>query len=211
MTPFAASASTVPPADSRDITLGILAGGRATRLGGADKAWLRRGDGAQVEWLVARYRDEVGEVLISANREPERYTRRGWRVVRDAKPDLGPIGGLAMFAAQCRTSWLLTLPVDVLQPPSDLLARLHAGANGQGACAVDDDGLQPLVCLWRVEALRAALADAAARGIRAVHETVASAALAPVTFAGLRFGNLNTPADLSAAGITIAPGVGSDG
>jgi len=25
------------------ITLGILAGGRATRLGGADKAWLRRG------------------------------------------------------------------------------------------------------------------------------------------------------------------------
>lgn len=191
----------MPTPGPDDITLGILAGGRATRLGGADKAWLQRDGMAQIEWLVARYRGRVTEVLVGANRAPERYVRAGWRVVPDRRPGLGPVGGLDAVAEACRTGWLLTLPVDLDVPPPDLPERLRSATNGQGACALDDDGLQPLVCLWRVPALREALADALARERHAVHPIVASAALAHVRFAGLRFGNLNTPEDLVAAGI----------
>ena len=66
--------------------------------------------------------------------------------------------------------------------------------------ATDDDGLQPLLALYRVEALRAALADALAAGDYAVQAMQARLALPRAGFAGLRFGNLNTPDDLRRAG-----------
>src|SRR5690606_30658243 len=54
-------------------TLGLLAGGRATRLGGADKAWLVKDGVPQVLRLARRVRDEVDAVLVSANRDHGRY------------------------------------------------------------------------------------------------------------------------------------------
>ena len=58
--------------------------------------------------------------------------------------------------------------------------------------------------LRQAEALRAALAAALADGEYSVRALQASLALPVVTFDGLRFGNLNTPADLLAAGCTTA-------
>ena len=54
-----------------DITFGILAGGRATRLGGRDKAWLERDGVAQVLRLIQRFGAGTGAVLVSANRAHE--------------------------------------------------------------------------------------------------------------------------------------------
>ena len=50
------------------ITLGVLAGGRGTRLGGCEKAFIVRNGLTQVERLAQRFTREVGLVLISANR-----------------------------------------------------------------------------------------------------------------------------------------------
>ena len=66
--------------------------------------------------------------------------------------------------------------------------------------ARDDDGLQPLVALYRLDALRAALASALADGEYSVRAMQSALALPVVAFAGLRFGNINTPDDLAAAG-----------
>ena len=74
-------------------------------------------------------------------------------------PGLGPLGGLEALARACRTPWLLTLPVDVVDA-NDCLPRTLASAGGDGAVARDADGLQPLVALYRVAALRAAVAAA---------------------------------------------------
>ena len=68
--------------------------------------------------------------------------------------------------------------------------------------ADDGDGLQPLVALYRVEALREAVAAAIAARDFSVQAMQQRMALARVRFAGLRFGNLNTPDDLAAAGCT---------
>jgi len=184
-----------------DITLGLLAGGRATRLGGLDKAWLTRGGMSQVERWRRRFSAETATVLVSANREPERYERIGLRAVPDrTSADLGPLAGLDALAAACGTSWLLTLPVDLVGVNDCLVPGLSAAADPYGAYAVDDDGPQPLVALWPTAPLR----DATVRAIQArdlaIHSLQRHLRMAAVRMDGVRFGNLNTPHDLAIAG-----------
>lgn len=189
------------PAPHDAITLGILAGGRATRLGGRDKAWLERAGKPLVLALARRLAPEVDATLVSANRNAEHYLSHGLRPVPDRITGIGPLGGIEALAAASRTPWLLTVPVDVVDVNDCLLRSLRA-AGPHGAWAEDDDGPQPLVALWPVGMLRTAVAKAAASGDFAVHALQARMGMAPVRLAGLRFGNLNTPGDLAAAGIT---------
>lgn len=188
----------IPPSD---ITLGILAGGRATRLGGIDKAWLQRDGLPQVLRLARRFAADVAATLVSANQNFERYAEHDLAVVADRLTGIGPLAGLEALAHACRTQWLLTLPVDLIGVNECLLQTLLAGASDTGAFAEDDDGPQPLVALWRVEALREAIDKAVATGELAVHDLHARLDTARLRFDGVRFGNLNTSADLAAAGM----------
>ena len=187
-----------------DITLGLIAGGAGSRLGGADKAWLQRGGVPQVLRLAKRLSGETTSVLVSANRGLARYAEVGLIAIPDRHAGIGPIAGLDALANACATPWLLTVPVDLVDV-NDCLLRSLAAAGGEGAFAIDDDGLQPLVALWRVDALREAVSPALAANEIAVHALQARIGMAGVRFAGFRFGNLNTPGDLDAAGIE-APG-----
>ncbi len=183
------------------ITLGLLAGGKASRLGGIDKAWLERDGVPQVLRWQRRFPGEVAATLVSANRDPDRYATHALIAVPDRIPDAGPLGGLDALAAACETPWLFTLPVDLVGTNDCLLRTLVAMRGDDGACAVDDDGMQPLVALWRRDALRTACTEAFAAGASAVHALQATLKMSPVVFSGFRFGNLNTPADLDVAGI----------
>lgn len=189
--------------DRSQVTLGILAGGQASRLGGRDKAWLQRGGIAQVVRLAAHFNGGCGAVLVSANSNPERYTEHGLSVLSDRVSGIGPLAGLQALSVACMTPWLLTVPVDVIGT-NECLLRTLANAGEAGAVAQDDDGLQPLVALYRVELLRAAIGAAVAAGEHAVQAMQARLGMPWVRFAGLRFGNLNTPEDLRAAGIDDA-------
>lgn len=184
-----------------DITLGLLAGGRATRLGGIDKAWLRRDGVAQVQRWQRRFAAETGAILVSANRDLARYAAQGIATVADRSADAGPLGGLEALAQACASDWLLTVPVDLVGVNECLLPSLLAARGENGACAEDDDGPQPLVALWRVQPLRDAAAAALAAQELAVHALQSRLGMACVRFAGVRYGNLNTPNDLAAAGV----------
>ncbi|MBC7988396.1 MAG: NTP transferase domain-containing protein [Luteimonas sp.] len=184
------------------ITLGILAGGRATRLGGIDKAWLERDGIPQVVAVVQALASRVDAVIISANRNAERYLSHGLRAIHDRVEDVGPIAGLDTLLNACRSDWLLTLPVDATNFPTDLVERLIA-AGPVGAYVLDDDGPQPLAALWPVEATRAMVATALAKKDLAIHALQSRLAMPGVRFEGVRFGNLNMPGDLEAAGIVL--------
>ena len=93
-----------------DISLGLIAGGRASRLGGIDKAWLTRGGVPQVLRWTHRFPGEHGPVLVSANRDRQRYAAHGMAVLGDRHPDLGPIGGIVALAQACSTPWPLAPP-----------------------------------------------------------------------------------------------------
>lgn len=184
-----------------NITLGILAGGRASRLGGLDKAWLQREGLPQVVRWRDRFATEVLAILVSANRDLPRYQAAGLHAVADTLTgDIGPLAGIAALAAACKTTWLLTIPVDLVDVDDGLLRSLAATSEAGGAYACDDDGAQPLVALWRAEAIGPAVLAAIDSGDVAVHALQHRLGMAAVDFPGGRFGNLNTPGDLDAAG-----------
>jgi molybdopterin-guanine dinucleotide biosynthesis protein A len=198
-----------------DVTLGVLAGGQGSRLGGIDKAWIMRDGVSQVARLVRRFEGEVDAVLVSANRDLPCYETIGLRAIPDRIAHLGPLGGLDALAAACTTPWLLTLPVDLVFVNDCLLPTL-ASAGGQGASIEDDDGPQPLVALWRVDALRTSLSFLRNQGFRqtkvcpstdpadlSVQSLQQSLQMPRIRLRGVRLGNLNTPADLAAVHATI--------
>ena len=185
------------------VTLGLLAGGRATRLGGIDKAWLLRDGMPQVQRWQRRFGGEVDAILASGNGDAAPYAALGIAVVADRVRDAGPLAGLDALARACATRWLLTLPVDLVGVNECLLPSLHSAAGDTGSMARDDDGPQPLVALWRVDRLRDAAAAALAEGALAIHALQARLGMHEVRFAGVRYGNLNTPADLQAAGVLV--------
>lgn len=189
----------MPTPSDATVTLGILAGGLATRLGGRDKAWLRHGGVPQVVRIARRFAD-VPRVLVSANTAPAGYARHGLEAVPDNFAGVGPLGGLESLARTCDSEWLLTLPVDMVGFNECLLPTLRAEAGNDGAWAEDDDGPQPLVALWRVAALREGTAIALAADDLSVQGLQARLDMARVRFAGVRFGNLNSFDDLRAAG-----------
>ena len=183
------------------LTLGVLAGGRGSRLGGCDKAWIVRDGIAQIERIARRFESEVARVLVSANRDAARFEALGFDVVSDRVPDLGPLGGLDALANACTTPWLLTVPVDLVFVNECLLPTL-ASAGGQGASVEDDDGPQPLVALWQVEALRSSF-PRRREGDLSVQSLQTALDMPRIRLNGVRFGNLNTFDDLAAVGATI--------
>ena len=115
------------------ITLGILAGGRATRLGGIDKAWIERDGVPQVLRIAKRFAPAVDGVLVSTNRDPSRHAEHGLLPIPDNRADAGPIGGLEALANACSTEWLLTIPVDLVGVNECLLPSLQSASVGNGA------------------------------------------------------------------------------
>lgn len=188
-----------PVADG--VTLGLLAGGRASRLGGRDKAWLERDGQPQVMRLQQAFAPRVARVLVSANAALDRYAVHGLDTVQDRVPDAGPLSGLDALLAAATTPWLLTLPVDLVQADPRLLPMLVWMAGDAGAYAIDDDGVQPLVAVWRVARARPAIDGALAQGDYAVRGLQQALGMQGVRLDGVRFGNLNTPDDLIDAGI----------
>ena len=198
---------TVSSLSPADITLGLIAGGRGERLGGVAKAWLSRDGVPQVVRWRDRFTGEVGAVLVSSNQPDARFAALGFATVPDAPAALGqgPMAGLAALADACATPWLFTVPVDLVQCNDCLLRTLVALRGDIGAMARDVDGLQPLVALWRRDALRVLAGEALARGEGAVHRLAEQRALPVVSFPGVRFGNLNTFDDLRASGVAPEP------
>jgi molybdopterin-guanine dinucleotide biosynthesis protein A len=187
------------------ITLGILAGGRATRLHGADKAGLRYDGCGLLERTLAALHSPGDAACLLSHRDPVGFDdptacAHGLQLVADLRAGQpGPLAGLEALLAAARTPWLLTAPVDLRDIPVDLGDRLRACASASSqphaAVVADADGLQPLVALWPVAsslaAVRAAL-DAGRLAVRALFDGLPHQR---VDIAPHRLGNLNTPAD----------------
>lgn len=123
-------------------TLGILAGGRGSRLAGRDKGLLAIHGEPLVGALVATSGDTFAQVIISCNRSPWFYSHYGERIVGDLHRNPGPVGGVMALVAACETPALLILPCDLNIVASDVLQRLEPDAQRHGAAyLVDQEGL----------------------------------------------------------------------
>lgn len=184
---------------------GILAGGQGRRMGGRDKGLLSFRGQMLFEHVLARLGPQVAGVLISANRNQERYAAAGWPVLSDAEcAGSGPLAGIATLLAACPAPWLLTVPVDAPLLPVDLRARLWAAQRQSHARVVvahDGEHAQPLFALYRATLAERA-ACALAEGEYAVWRFQQAEAAVIVDFSDRPgvFANLNCPDDLAPGG-----------
>ena len=131
----------------------VLAGGLGRRMGGVDKGLQPLRGKPMVEWAVERFAPQVDELLINANQNLEVYGTLGSRVIPDEIGGFaGPLAGLHRGLSEARHELVATVPCDSPFLPHDLVSRLRAGLESEGAeLAVAITGSQPhpVFCLCR--------------------------------------------------------------
>lgn len=191
------------------LTLLILAGGQASRMGGRDKGLLDCAGRPLIEHVLIKARPLADSILISANRNLERYTAYGYSVLSDHRSEyVGPLAGIERGLEVCDTEYLWVLPCDAPAFSGELLTRLmRACATAGIPAAVPYDGnyQQATFVLLRAEtldSLRAYLAS----GQRKVQHWLATLPAVPVDCSDHPewFVNINTPADLARCGLAFS-------
>jgi len=189
----------------------ILAGGKATRMGGGDKGLLRVRDLRLIDHVIARLAPQCARLAINANGDPARFAEFRLPVLPDSLPEYpGPLAGVLAgldWAAERGHDAIVTAAADTPFFPRDLVARLRAAAGPEGlalAGALDETGKlwrHPTFGLWPV-ALREDLRDALKGGLRKIvlWTDMHQAGLAEFPTGPFDpFFNVNTPEDIARA------------
>ena len=103
-----------------------------------------------VEHVAERLRPQVGELLISCNRNVEVYAALADATVTDSRRDFqGPLAGLEAAAPGIRTGLLLIAACDTPLLPTDLASRLAEPLlqeNGADICYAHDGERDQYLC-----------------------------------------------------------------
>jgi len=150
------------PIPAEDITGLVLAGGRGSRMGGVDKGLQNHLGMPLALHSLLRLQLQVGSAMLNANRNLGAYESMGVPVWPDSQADFaGPLAGMLVGLEHCETPWLVTVPCDTPNFPTDLVERLAAAAQAEDAEIAmaatrepDDQGqtvvqVQPVFCLLK--------------------------------------------------------------
>ncbi|MBI3448363.1 MAG: molybdenum cofactor guanylyltransferase [Acidobacteria bacterium] len=189
----------------------ILAGGRATRMGGVSKALLPF-EGSLLIDRQLRVLAPIFEVILIAaapSHDPAPFLARGLTVVTDRHEGEGPLAGLHAALTASPAPWLFAVACDMPFLDADLIASLWARAARIG----EADALVPKI-RGRVEPLHAFYRASAAgvaeacllEGSRAMSDLLSRVRVRfvdegsfPALSATRSFVNLNSPGDVAAA------------
>jgi len=183
----------------------ILAGGKATRMGGTDKGLVPISGRPMIAWVIDALRPQVADVLINANRNHDRYGEFGSRVIDDGDGEFrGPLAGMASGMRAARTPWIAV---------GGLVARLYEAAVSSGsriAAAHDGERLQPVFALLARDLL-ADLAGYLDDGERKIDRWYARHRFEPVDCSDVAasFANINAPEDKRSLEAALALRAGS--
>jgi molybdopterin-guanine dinucleotide biosynthesis protein A len=153
-----------------DITGLILAGGRGSRMGGVDKGLQNHLGLPLAMHALLRLQPQVGQMMINANRNLGAYDSMGVPVWPDAMAGggdsyPGPLAGFLAGLEHCETPYLITVPCDTPNFPTDLVSRLTDALVAEGAeiaiAATREDGRvqpQPVFCLMAASLMESLVA-----------------------------------------------------
>jgi molybdopterin-guanine dinucleotide biosynthesis protein A len=184
----------------------ILAGGRATRMGGGDKALLPLDGQPLLAHVISRLSPQVAALVLNANGDPTRFAAFNLPILPDTLPGQpGPLAGVLAgldWAASQGFSSILTVAADTPFLPGDLAARLATGPFTLAA-SPDTAGVlrqHPTIGHWPVT-LRDALRTGLQNGERKVGRWALENGAQLVAFHNTPdpFFNVNTPDDLQRA------------
>ena len=112
-------------------------------MGGVDKGLQPLRGKPMIEWVLARFAPQVGEIIINANQNVATYEKYGYRVVCDEIAGFaGPLAGLHAGLKASSHSLAVTVPCDSPFLPPDLVERLKESL-GENQLAVAKTGEQP--------------------------------------------------------------------
>ena len=183
----------------------ILAGGRATRMGGGDKGALMLGGASLLSRCIARLGPQVDAMVLNANGDPARFEGFGLPVVADSVPGfVGPLAGVLAgmdWAASVGAEAVVSVAADTPFFPLDLVQRLRS--EGDLVLAATPDPVRklnrhPTFGLWPVglrDDLRAALDGGLRKVVLWTDRHDAGLAMFEATPFDPFF-NINTPEDL---------------
>jgi len=129
----------------------VLAGGQGRRMGGVDKGLQLLHGRPMIDHVLERLRPQVGEIVINANQNLDRYQGFGHRVVSDAIGGFaGPLAGLHAGLQAITGPLAVTVPCDSPFLPADLVQRLERALGPNDlAVAKTGDQAHPVFALVR--------------------------------------------------------------
>ncbi|MHC8318464.1 molybdenum cofactor guanylyltransferase MobA [Pseudomonas sp. LB3P31] len=183
----------------------LLAGGRGQRMGGQDKGLLDWHGEPLIAHLHRRARPLSDDLIISCNRNLDKYAAYADRLVHDDEGDFpGPLAGIRAGLQVARHPLMLVLPCDVPRIDTALLQDMRETASQQPDKPLmlrHGEHWEPLLCIIPV-ALRQAFDSAWNQGERSPGRIMralgATALQCPEN--DPRLANLNTPELLSIHG-----------
>lgn len=190
----------------------ILAGGRASRLGGTAKALLPLGGARIVDRQLEALRGALAgggdaSLMIVAN-DVATYAFSGVRVVGDRIAGAGALGGLVTALAESTADATLVLACDLPFVTASFLRYLVEQCDGfDVALPRTDDGYHPLCACWTRDA-RAELERRAVEGQRRIIDALSALRVREIgpsevarfdDPAGTLLFNVNTPHDYERA------------
>ena len=131
----------------------ILAGGRGKRAGGQDKGLLpyekKTGENKLlVEHVIGAVKNQVDDIIISANRNIESYKRYSANAIGDATEDYqGPLAGIATCIKHCKHELVLVVACDMPNLPSNLVTRLINKIQNNSICIATIDNHHQLALI----------------------------------------------------------------
>jgi molybdopterin-guanine dinucleotide biosynthesis protein A len=144
-----------PGMTSRDATTAgvILAGGRASRMGGRDKAFAAV-DGEPIAARTVRLFQEIFPQVIVATNRPERFARFGVEIAGDRHPGCGPLAGIHAAMLASRHPWVFVVACDMPGLDAGVIRWLLARQRTADAVVPRwDDDVEPLHALYAVHTL----------------------------------------------------------
>ena len=157
----------------------ILAGGRATRMGGGDKGRLMLGRYSILDNVIDRLKPQVSSIILNANGPQDRFSDLNLPVVADSRPGYaGPLAGVLAgldWAYAHGADHIVSVAADTPFFPKDLVQRFLSHTVDMEiplvlAATTGEAGKiwrQPTFGLWPV-ALRNDLRDNLKKGLRKV-------------------------------------------
>jgi molybdopterin-guanine dinucleotide biosynthesis protein A len=194
----------------------ILAGGRATRMGGGDKCLLPLAGRPILAHVIERLGPQVDALALNANGDPARFAAFGLPVLPDGVPDFaGPLAGVLAgldWAAEFGAEAIVTAAGDTPFFPPHLAVALRSAAHAADAGlavsltpSADGFARHPTFGLWPVD-LRADLRAALDGGMPRMVDWTEARRCARAIFhdRGEPFFDVNTPGDLVRAEAMLA-------
>lgn len=164
----------------------VLAGGRAARLGGADKPALRIGGTTLLDRVLGAVRTADRRIVVG----PANERSTADVVTREDPPGGGPVAAIAAGLVHVKAPAVAVLATDLpFLTPSTVDSLLTAVVPGvDAAVLVDDAGRdQLLIAVWRADALRTrltAIGDPAGQPVRRLFDGTAVARVPAQTGGG---------------------------